>query len=156
MTVTPYPILTYTGSTYICEGSSTTLTVSGASSYTWSPAEILNTAIGNTVVATPLTNPTTVTVTGNTNGCISSEDIFIVVEPTVSVGVSITASSQSIITGQSVTFTASPQNGGSNPTYQWYLNGSVVPGATSVTYTTNSLANNDVVSVMMNLLLHLL
>jgi hypothetical protein len=150
VTVTPYPVLTYTGSTYICQGSSTTLTVSGASSYTWLPANILNTATGNTVVATPLSNPTTVTVTGNTNGCIASEDIFIVLEPLVNVGVTISASSQTIISGQSVTFTATPQNGGSNPTYQWYVNGAVVSGATSVTYTTNSLTNNAAVYVVMN------
>ena len=150
VTVTPYPVLTYTGSTYICEGSSTTLIVSGASSYTWSPSEILDTAIGDTVVATPLSNPTTLTVTGNTNGCLSSEVIYINIEPVVNVSVAINASSQTITSGQTVIFTATPQNGGSNPTYQWYVNGVPVAGQTSSTYSTNQLINNDVVNVVMN------
>ena len=37
--------------------------------------------------------------------------------------------------GVSLTFTASPLNGGSNPTYQWKKNGVIIPGATNSTYT---------------------
>ena len=52
-----------------------------------------------------------------------------------------------ICAGTSVTFTATPTNGGT-PAYQWKLNGTNV-GTDAATYTNAALANNDVVSVVM-------
>lgn len=59
-------------------------------------------------------------------------------------GVTITSniSGSSICPGTSVTFTATAI-GFTNPTYQWYKNGTAISGATSLTYSTTSLANND-------------
>lgn len=53
------------------------------------------------------------------------------------------ASSNTICNGTNVTFTANAQNFSSTPTYQWYKNGVAITGATSLTYSTTSLANND-------------
>ncbi|NJO25288.1 MAG: hypothetical protein HC867_05150, partial [Bacteroidia bacterium] len=53
-----------------------------------------------------------------------------------------------ICDGTSVTFTATPTNGGATPLYQWKLNGGNV-GTNSTTYTNSSLANGDVVSCVM-------
>jgi hypothetical protein len=53
----------------ICQGTSTTLTASGASGYTWSPSTGLNNTTGSSVVANP-TVTTTYTVTGTgTSNC---------------------------------------------------------------------------------------
>ena len=41
-------------------------------------------------------------------------------------------------------------NGGISPSYQWWLNGAEIPGATGSTYTTNTLADGDDVYVTMN------
>ncbi|MFT3676062.1 MAG: SprB repeat-containing protein [Chitinophagaceae bacterium] len=49
--------------------------------------------------------------------------------------------------GQTVIFSASSLNAGSNPTYQWYRNSSPVSGATAATFSTNTLANNDIIGV---------
>lgn len=51
--------------------------------------------------------------------------------------------------GQTLQFTANPTIGGTNPTYQWRVNGANVPGATSVNYSTSTLNNNDEVHVVM-------
>jgi len=63
-----------------------------------------------------------------------------VVNPTISIG----STAVTICTGTSVTFTATPQFGGTSPVYQWKLNGSSV-GSNSTTYSSSSLANGDIV-----------
>jgi hypothetical protein len=52
-----------------------------------------------------------------------------------------------ICTGTSVTFTATPVNGGTAPTYQWKKNN--VNTVTGSTYTDNSLVNSDIITVNM-------
>jgi hypothetical protein len=71
------------------------------------------------------------------------------VTPSVAPSVSITASTNSICFGTSVTFTATPTNGGATPVYQWRKNGSAITGANGATYTSTTLYNNDVISVLM-------
>ena len=62
--------------------------------------------------------------------------------------VSISASNNNVCQGTSVTFTATAVDAGTTPTYQWYVNGNAVTGATNDQYLTSALANSDVVSVM--------
>src|SRR6185369_350514 len=40
-------------------------------------------------------------------------------------------------------------DGGAAPTYQWFINGNAIAGATNATFTSSTLANNDVVSLVM-------
>jgi hypothetical protein len=63
-------------------------------------------------------------------------------------GVTITSniSGSSICAGTSVTFNATAI-GFTSPTYQWYKNNVAISGATSSTYSTTSLANNDIINV---------
>ncbi len=46
----------------------------------------------------------------------------------------VTAAANPVAAGTNVTFSTIPTNGGTAPTFQWYVNGSLVPGATSPTY----------------------
>jgi PKD repeat protein len=65
-------------------------------------------------------------------------------------GVSIVASPSTTISyGTNVTLTATPSNGGTSPSYSWYVNGAIVSGQTSPTLITNTLLNGDVVTCQM-------
>jgi gliding motility-associated-like protein len=80
----------------------------------------------------------------------TSTTLSVTVNPNVTPSVSIVSSDadNEICQGTSVTFTATPTNGGSSPAYQWQLNGSPVTGTVN-TLTTSSLANGDVVRVIL-------
>ncbi len=78
------------------------------------------------------------------------QEVVATIGSNVTPSVSITSSDadNSICSGTSVTFTATPINGGSAPSYQWKLNGANV-GTNSTTYINSALANSDVVTVVM-------
>jgi len=131
----------------ICEGACDTITAGGGGTYQWSsPPGGTNAAI---IVCPTSTTTYTVTVTA-TNGCSATEATTINVNPIVPVDISITANPGSTIClGLCVTFTASPTNGGTTPSYQWQKNGTDVAGATSSTWSGCSLANNDAITCVM-------
>lgn len=114
----------------ICNGSSVTLTASGAQTYTWSPSTGLSSTTGSTVIASPA-NTTTYTVTGTgSNGCSKSVNVTVTVNTPPTPGIT---QNGNVLT---CTVTASA--------YQWYLNGSPIPGATSQSYTITQSGNYSV------------
>jgi hypothetical protein len=146
LTPLPRPVLISSASpNNICRGDQSTLSVSGASTYTWSPANSLNTNTGTPVIATP-TITTNYTVQGtDANGCVSDlvyDNVTVSPNPTVT----ITTPSHTICQGNSTVLTA---HGAS--TYVWSpatgLNtttGNVVtanPSSTTVYTVTGSYAS---------------
>lgn len=81
ITVNPGPIINAGVSQSICEGSSTNLSGSGASTYAWSPA----TGLSNSNIDNPIASPvvtTIYTLTGTSaSGCVSEDEITITVNP---------------------------------------------------------------------------
>jgi len=146
-------------STSICSGETVTFTatpVNGGSSptYQWkrnginvgtnNPAYSTNSLVNNDIISCTLQSNAT---------CISgnpavSNSISMTVQPVLPVSVSIGASATTICSGTSVTFTATPSNGGSSPTYQWKVNGDNA-GTNSAGFTSSSLVNGDVVQCVM-------
>ncbi|MDB5281414.1 MAG: hypothetical protein JWO06_489, partial [Bacteroidota bacterium] len=163
MTVNPIltPALTITTSaTTICDGAHVTFNVIstsnggngpvyqwkkngnnvGTNSTSYADNALLNNDVITCVVTSNATCASPVTATSNT--------ITMTVNPILIPSVSIGASATTICAGTLVTFTATPTNGGAAPAYQWKKNGNNV-GTSSVTYTDNGLANNDVISCVL-------
>ncbi len=93
------------------------------------------TCVLNSNIACPIGNPAT------------SNAITMIVNSNLPAGVSITTTSNPFCPGLSVTFTATPSNGGLNPAYQWKVNGNNV-GINSSTYTYNPVNNDSIRCVM--------
>ena len=143
-TINPSPTVTVSPDQSICAGSDATISASGATSYEWSNA--LGTA--SSVTVSPTTT-TTYTVTGTAaNGCTNTANTTVTVNPIQLVSVSIEASTTIICPGTSVTFNATATNGGTAPLYQWKVNGINV-GSNSVSFTSSTLVNGDVVTCVM-------
>jgi len=80
-----------------------------------------------------------------------SNAISMIAPPTTIPSVTITANpGTNISSGQTVTFITNPVNAGNVPTYQWRKNGANIAGQTASTYTTNTLADGDVISVFLH------
>ncbi|MBK5284889.1 MAG: PKD domain-containing protein [Bacteroidia bacterium] len=80
VTISPTPVLVTSAPPSICVNTSTILTVSGATSYAWSPCLYLSACTGNSVTSTP-PDSITYTVTGDDNGCTATAAIHVTVNP---------------------------------------------------------------------------
>lgn len=119
--VNSLPTINITGTSPICRGSSTTLTASGGSTYSW------NTSATTAAITVSPTTTTTYTVYGTSSqGCSNTQTMQVVVNtlPVVSL-----SGNNTICAGDSTLLT-----GSSGGTSQWYRNGVAISGATSNTY----------------------
>jgi hypothetical protein len=102
------------------------------------------TPLNGDVVTFTLTSSLTVCISNNPA---TSNSITMVVNPNLPVSVVVTASQNPVCAGTSVTFTATPTNGGSSPSYQWKVNG-INAGTNSPNYTYTPLTG-DLVSCIL-------
>jgi|GEM_PF-1847832 len=124
--------LSATGGSGICPGQTTTLSATGATSYTWSPGAATTSTISVSPSSTQI-----YTVTGTTGSCTGTNTISVIVSPTPSITAS--ASSYSVCGAQTLTLSASGA-----ASYTWtpffavttpFLSTVAVTPSTSVVYT---------------------
>lgn len=144
----------------ICTGTSVTFTATATNGgsapfYQWKVNGINSGTNSSTFTTTTLGSGDVVTVQLTSNATCAvpptatSAGIATTVNPAVAPLVSVGASpGTTIVAGQMVTFTATALNGGPTPVYQWRRNGNPV-GTNAPTYATNTLVNNDVVTVQL-------
>ena len=143
------------GTSTICNGNSTTLTAVGGTdgtgaSYEWFTGSCGGTSAGAgiSITVSPTANTTYYvrrTGTCNTTTCASQ---LITANANLPVSVSIVESENPICAGITESFTATPVNGGTAPTFQWKLNGSNVGTGTS-SYVNSSLANGNTITCVL-------
>lgn len=143
----------------ICAGTNVTLTATpingGSPTYQWKKGSTSITGATNStyISSSPANGDLMTCVMTSTATCANgspatSNAISLLVKPILPVSVIIEANPAGAIFAEtSVTFTATPTNGG-NPTYQWKNKGENIVGATNSTYTSNTLENGDIISCL--------
>ncbi len=124
--------------------------VAGATSYQWVlPGSWTGTTTGSNIQAFAGTSSGPVKVTAYVS-CATSATTTLnaTVTPTVNPQVLVSAASAALCQGVPATFTATPTNGGTAPTYQWKKNGANV-FSVGASYTDASLVTGDVIAVVM-------
>lgn len=143
--------------TSVCAGGQVSFTATpvnagSLATYSWRVNNVA-TGTGNTFSSSSLNNGDTVRLWVTTDTLCASQAVVIsnpvriTVNPYVTPAVSISASADTVCSGQTVTFTASSVNGGSSPAFQWKLNGANV--GTDSNRLALVAANFDSVAVIM-------
>ena len=83
------------------------------------------------------------------DGCESTYAREVYIHTKSAPSVSLSRTKSKICEGESVTFTATPTNGGQHPTYTWYRNGQVITDATEAQLILDDLQNGDKVKVQL-------
>ncbi len=143
----------------ICERDEVQLTADGAVSYVWSPEEGLEPSTGATVTASPTTTTNYIVVGTDANGCSSSAEVEVFVNPIPAVDATTSLTTIDIVIDETATLTAFP---GGGLAYSWLpLDGiltdpnspivEVQPADTTTYYVTvtdaNGCTNTDSVTV---------
>jgi photosystem II stability/assembly factor-like uncharacterized protein len=136
-----------------CNGSSQIYSVTNVAgvSYSWQfpSGWIITDGNGTHTVTVTVGSTGGVIAVTPSNGFGTGPSQFLVVSPAlvVEAAVSIVADQTSVCEGTSVTFTATPVNGGNAPVYQWYVNG-IESGENNPVFTYIPV-NNDIVSLQL-------
>jgi len=121
VTVNATPTVTVTPvSSSICAGSTTSITASGGTTYSWSPSTGISSSTGASVNFTGTTT-STYTITGTASSCSGTNTVTVTVNPRPSVA-SVTASPTFVVAGSTLTLTSgtvTASGAGTLTSYNW-------------------------------------
>ena len=124
LTIIPTPQITASSVSMICPGADVTLSANGtAGIYSWTPTTALNTASGNSVIASPATTTQYVVTLTDECGEEAQATVNVPVEQLYSVDA---GSDTEFCEGLNITLNA--EITGSNPTITWYNGAGILPG----------------------------
>ncbi|NVO03671.1 MAG: gliding motility-associated C-terminal domain-containing protein [Bacteroidetes bacterium] len=139
----------------ICPGDSTSLTATGASTYSWSPSTGLNSTTGTTVMAGPVAT-TIYTVTGSTSGCTGTSTSVVTVSalPNLTVNPNATTicngASDTLIASGATSYSWSPSTGLNTTVGNTVIANPTSTTVYSVTGTISGCTNSTSVAVTVN------
>ena len=155
------PTVSLPSHSVLCSGARSVLTASATNAgshpvYQWKKNGV-NAGIDSVIYADPsLATGDIITVTLTSNapcaaaGSVTSNADTVTVIPSTIPGININTHPPIILcAGTPITFVTNNVGAGSAPTYQWYKNGVLLPGATGATYRDSALANMDTLTVAM-------
>lgn len=151
VTVNDQPTVTLNNPNPICAGGSVTLTASATGSgytYQWyeGGALITSTSSNTYTVNNPAVGTTSYSVViSNDSGCTASDETTVTVysNPTASIN-----TPEPVCEGTSIILSATANGGASPYTYQWYVEGNSIAGATNASYNTTPNVGNTIYSVV--------
>ena len=122
------------GANYACNGYTSVVTNSvGGGTWSITPLTTATIDASGTIYGVAV-GAATVTYTTGSNGCFTTKPVT--VNPIVPAGLTLSVSpSNTVCAGTSVTFTPNPVNGGSSPIFVWSVNGVILSGASTYSYT---------------------
>jgi hypothetical protein len=146
VTGTPLPNISISGTNPICNGQSTTLTASGATTFTWTGGPV-----SSTYTVSPTTNTSYSVMGANSVGC--TNGIPKVITVTVNPLPLITSQSGNVVACGDVSATFTVSSPGNN-TYQWHYVNTVAPfdgdtidgSYTEIDYTTDSMTIQQLIT----------
>jgi len=140
------PTLTTSGPTAFCQNGNVTFTSSAFAGNQWyKDGQPVSGSTSTTYTATQSGFYKVSVVNGSCE--IFSDSVQVIVTPNVVASVTLAASTNNVPEGTSITFTATPINGGSSPQYTFRVNNTVVQTGSSNTYTSAALTNGSSVYV---------
>jgi hypothetical protein len=154
--VLPVSVVISASNDPVCTGTSVTYTANATNggitpTYEWHVNAGPIAGTNSTYVYTPVTGDVITCIVNSSETCVSNNPATGTFNPVVNsalpVSVAIVASIDPVCAGSTVTYTATPTNGGTTPTYEWHVNGGPVVGTNS-TYTYIPLAADVVTCIV--------
>lgn len=118
--------------TVICKGNSVVLSADGGNTYNWSPLVSISSTVGKSITASPSMSLTYTVLGTDTYGCSNSADIYIDVLPA--------PSAPTIYMSDTMLFVPVQKD----VSYQWFLNGKLIPDATSSSFVPTESGTYDI------------